>query len=631
MPEVRRGHRAGRSTPGRCTTCCACASTSSWSSRSAPTRRSTAATSSPAPSTGGRPTTPAPTSYLRLLAEPDGARRVGRVVTRAGRARAGPRRAADGPGRRRARPRLLVLDAQSYVQKFYAARGFEVSATSTSTTASRTCRCGASRPVVSPTAGSALPRSTPREQGVDAQGVEGFLDAVEAHPDVELHSLMVLRHGHVVAEGWWAPYSSERLHLLYSLSKSFTSAALGLAVAEGLVGLDDTVLQHLPHLGRRRRRPRPAGCGTWPRWRAATPGTPGTTSCPPTGRSPSARSCGWLRTASPARGSPTTSPAPTRSPRCCSRSPARRSPSTCGRGCSIPLGIGEVRWNQLPAGRDIGFSGLHARTEDIARLGLLHLQEGRWDDGQVLPGRVGPRGHHARRSPPPARTRSTGRRATASSSGAPGTATAATAPTASTASCCPSTTSSWPSPAPRPTCRPCSTRCGSTCCPRSATVPLDDAAAADAHRGAAGNPGAPGHGGRPSAGRLQDRWDQTSFSVNPRAPTSLPGSPWPRATSQRDGRWWLRLDEADEALEADLGTGGWGTVTEDASSAALVPVAASAGWQRGRHARGGARAARDPALGAAAPRPPRPGRPTSDWVTEPLHGSPLTRCAAPRY
>ena len=97
-------------------------------------------------------------------------------------------------------------------------------------------------------AGTALPRSTPREQGVDANGVAGFLDAVERRDDVELHSLMVLRHGHVVAEGWWAPYTPERLHLLYSLSKSFTSAALGLAVAEGLVGLDDTVLQHLPHL-----------------------------------------------------------------------------------------------------------------------------------------------------------------------------------------------------------------------------------------------------------------------------------------------------------------------------------------------------------------------------------------------
>src|SRR5947209_4780411 len=93
-----------------------------------------------------------------------------------------------------------------------------------------------------------LPHSTPSAQGVDARGVLAFLDALDALPDVEPHSLQLLRHGHVVAEGWWAPYAPDRVHLLYSLSKSFTSAGLGLAVEEGLVSLDDTVLSHFPEL-----------------------------------------------------------------------------------------------------------------------------------------------------------------------------------------------------------------------------------------------------------------------------------------------------------------------------------------------------------------------------------------------
>ena len=83
-------------------------------------------------------------------------------------------------------------------------------------------------------------------QGVDPAGVLAFLDAVDADPSVELHGLMVLRHGHVVAEGWWAPHTAERTRLVYSLSKSFTSTALAFAVDEGLVDLDDTVLQHFP-------------------------------------------------------------------------------------------------------------------------------------------------------------------------------------------------------------------------------------------------------------------------------------------------------------------------------------------------------------------------------------------------
>ena len=91
-----------------------------------------------------------------------------------------------------------------------------------------------------------LPRDTPAGQGVDPAAILGFLDAVDADPAVELHGLMVLRHGHVVAEGWWAPHTAERTRLLYSISKSFTSTALAFAVEEGLVGLDDTVLDHFP-------------------------------------------------------------------------------------------------------------------------------------------------------------------------------------------------------------------------------------------------------------------------------------------------------------------------------------------------------------------------------------------------
>ena len=81
----------------------------------------------------------------------------------------------------------------------------------------------------------ALPRSRPSDQNVDAQGLLDFLDAIE-RSGIELHSLMVLRHGAVVAEGWWEPYRADLVHLLYSLSKSFTSTAVGIAEGEGLLG-----------------------------------------------------------------------------------------------------------------------------------------------------------------------------------------------------------------------------------------------------------------------------------------------------------------------------------------------------------------------------------------------------------
>ena len=52
----------------------------------------------------------------------------------------------------------------------------------------------------------ALPTASPREVGVDAAGVTAFLDALADAPDQELHSLALLRHGRVCAQGWWAPY-----------------------------------------------------------------------------------------------------------------------------------------------------------------------------------------------------------------------------------------------------------------------------------------------------------------------------------------------------------------------------------------------------------------------------------------
>src|SRR5439155_12302381 len=85
--------------------------------------------------------------------------------------------------------------------------------------------------------------------GVDAAGVVAFLDALAASPDQELHSLLLLRHGQVYARTFWAPYGPGDATLLYSLSKSFTSTALGFAVAEGRVALTDRVVDRLTPKG----------------------------------------------------------------------------------------------------------------------------------------------------------------------------------------------------------------------------------------------------------------------------------------------------------------------------------------------------------------------------------------------
>lgn len=91
----------------------------------------------------------------------------------------------------------------------------------------------------------ALPRSTPEQQGVSSAAISAFLDEI-ANSKIEFHSIMVVRHGHVIAEGWWAPYAPSLKHTLYSLSKSFTSTAVGLAVSEGRFSVDTNVISFFP-------------------------------------------------------------------------------------------------------------------------------------------------------------------------------------------------------------------------------------------------------------------------------------------------------------------------------------------------------------------------------------------------
>src|SRR5262245_19713728 len=92
------------------------------------------------------------------------------------------------------------------------------------------------------TAANPLPHSAPEAQGVACTALLEFVRALDEQID-GMNSLMVVRHGQVIAAGWWTPYDAEHNHILYSLSKSFTSTAVGCAVAEGKLSIDDEVLK----------------------------------------------------------------------------------------------------------------------------------------------------------------------------------------------------------------------------------------------------------------------------------------------------------------------------------------------------------------------------------------------------
>lgn len=90
-----------------------------------------------------------------------------------------------------------------------------------------------------------LLRGAANEAGIDPDRVIAFLDEVE-DAGLDLHGIILHRHGKVAAEGWTWPYTPDRPRILHSVAKSFTACAIGLARDEGLLRLSDTVISFFP-------------------------------------------------------------------------------------------------------------------------------------------------------------------------------------------------------------------------------------------------------------------------------------------------------------------------------------------------------------------------------------------------
>lgn len=86
---------------------------------------------------------------------------------------------------------------------------------------------------------------SPESVGVSSRRLADFFDDLKAS-DIEMHSLMVMRHGKVAFEYWRSPYTPDIPHTMYSVSKSFTSTAIGFAIDEGLLSLDTRLVDVFP-------------------------------------------------------------------------------------------------------------------------------------------------------------------------------------------------------------------------------------------------------------------------------------------------------------------------------------------------------------------------------------------------
>lgn len=231
----------------------------------------------------------------------------------------------------------------------------------------------------------ALDASKPEAEGVPSRAVLDWVDAVESNVDA-LHGFVLVRHGKIIAEGWWSPYAKDRPHMLYSLSKSFTSTAIGLAVDEGKLSLDDKVVSFFPDkvpaqpganlAGMRVRDLLCMGSGNhkdtltpmkegaeadWIKVFFAQPveHEPGTYFCYNTGAT-------YMLSA------------------ILQKTTGQKVLDYLTPRLFEPLGIQNATWETSPQSIQTGGYGLKVKTRDIAALGQLYLQKGAWNGKQLL-------------------------------------------------------------------------------------------------------------------------------------------------------------------------------------------------------------------------------------------------------
>jgi CubicO group peptidase (beta-lactamase class C family) len=257
-----------------------------------------------------------------------------------------------------------------------------------------------------------LKRSQPEAEGISSSAVLEFIRAVEqhTHPLDSVQGFMLLRHGNVAAEGWWTPYGPQSPHSLYSLSKSFTATAIGLAVQEGLLTVDDRVLKFFPDEAPANPSENLKAMRVRHLLSMNTGHQEDTTAQvfrdlhqvslfrstarrqeETTGQMSRGEDDNWPRSflSLPVQHQPGTwfvynTAATYMLSAIITRLTGQPLLDYLRPRLLDPLGIEGATWETDPRGVNIGGSGLHIKTEEIARFGQMYLQKGVWDGKRIL-------------------------------------------------------------------------------------------------------------------------------------------------------------------------------------------------------------------------------------------------------
>ena len=228
-----------------------------------------------------------------------------------------------------------------------------------------------------------LPRSTPAAEGVSTQAVINMMDSLMALPECDIHHVMVVRHGKVIAELHPAPFRAEDSHTLYSASKTFVSLAVGCAIDDNLLRLDDRVMIFFPDKRTNHVSDNMAAMtvrdllmmasGVKPDWTMRSNSTDWVKDwlAKPVDDVPGSifqydSMCTFMLSA------------------IVQRVTGRTLFDYLGSKLFGPMHITVADWETSPDGINTGGWGLRVQAETMAKLGLLLLNEGRWEGEQLI-------------------------------------------------------------------------------------------------------------------------------------------------------------------------------------------------------------------------------------------------------
>ena len=229
----------------------------------------------------------------------------------------------------------------------------------------------------------AFVRATPESQGISSDLFTALLRELDASKDTEMHHFMALRHGKVICECNFAPYPKGMWHITHSMCKSITGMAIGMLIEEGKLKLDENIYDIFPnHINAFSKIFRPVI--TVENLLTMTSGVTFNESGIVSGND-------WLGSFLNAsvNGKPGTEfQYNSLNTYVLSAIVTKRTGETLTEYLTPrlfgPLGITKYYWETCPKGITKGGWGLFLCAEDMAKLGQLYLQRGKWNGQQLV-------------------------------------------------------------------------------------------------------------------------------------------------------------------------------------------------------------------------------------------------------